>query len=490
MKRHTLTLIRRRDGSPRVVLPLRTWLTMSHLTVFVLPIVVFFGSGALGLDLRNQTVWDLEHQGVILSMLVTNQLKSAQQSQPGVTLEGIGPALSANLRAVKESTLAGIRITDERGIVIATSGTVLGEDLRKDAEVQRALAGEMAVTTKPRGNPSPNPITSKSRRATVRMFVAVPITLNREVLGTIVLSRTPREEVQALIRDMSSTKAMVASCLALLATLWIGLYAGYLLTRSLGIVASGTGRIAEGNFDAAGALVLTEQSHIADVARLAGSVSTMSDRLQTRLSYISEFASNVSHEFKTPLATLRGTLELLDDDPDMPAEQQAKFLENANTEVARLERMVDGLLLLARAEEGGEKAVHPLQDIIAKVSARYDITATGTAGDIAGDASQLESALANLVENAQKYGGDEISVAGWAEEGWTGWDVIDDGPGISAGNLPRVFDRFFTTGRAEGGSGLGLALVRAIAHGHGGRVTVASEPGRTCFRLSLPASGG
>jgi signal transduction histidine kinase len=241
-------------------------------------------------------------------MLVTNQLKFAQQNQPGATLKSIGPTLSENLRLIKESTLAGIRITDDKGVVIATSGTVLGEDLRGDAEIQRALAGQLAVTTKPRGSPSKNPISSRSRRANVRMFVAVPIALNGDVLGTIVLSRTPREELQALYH-MSSTKALVATLSALMATLWVGLYAGYLLTRSLGIVAVGTGQIAEGNFDEASAMALTEQSHVADVARLARSVRAMSGRLRQRLSYISEFASNVSHEFKTPLATLRGTLE-------------------------------------------------------------------------------------------------------------------------------------------------------------------------------------
>ena len=116
-QRHTLWMIRRQDGSARVVLPLRTWLTLSHLTVFLLPILVLIGSGALALDLRNQTVWDLEHQGAILSILVTNQLKFARQNQPGATLESIGPSLSANLRATKEATLAGIRITNRRGVV-------------------------------------------------------------------------------------------------------------------------------------------------------------------------------------------------------------------------------------------------------------------------------------------------------------------------------------------------------------------------------------
>jgi signal transduction histidine kinase len=71
--------------------------------------------------------------------------------------------------------------------------------------------------------------------------------------------------------------------------------------------------------------------------------------------------------------------------------------------------------------------------------------------------------------------------------GQTGFDVIDDGPGISPANLPRIFDRFFTTDRSEG-TGLGLALVKAICEAHGGSVTVQSAPGRTVFSVRLPAA--
>jgi signal transduction histidine kinase len=101
---------------------------------------------------------------------------------------------------------------------------------------------------------------------------------------------------------------------------------------------------------------------------------------------------------------------------------------------------------------------------------------------------QLESAASNLVENALRHGGPgvKVEVVGFTEGAWTGVDVIDDGPGISPANLKKVFDRFFTTDRAKGGTGLGLALVRAVLEAHGGRVEVESAPGHTRFRLVLP----
>jgi signal transduction histidine kinase len=80
----------------------------------------------------------------------------------------------------------------------------------------------------------------------------------------------------------------------------------------------------------------------------------------------------------------------------------------------------------------------------------------------------------------------KVQVVGFTDGAWTGVDVIDDGPGISPANLPKVFDRFFTTDRAKGGTGLGLALVRAVMEAHGGRVEVESVLGRTRLRVVLP----
>jgi signal transduction histidine kinase len=222
-------------------------------------------------------------------------------------------------------------------------------------------------------------------------------------------------------------------------------------------------------------------------------MGTMSARLRQRLRYISEFAGNVSHEFKTPVSSLRGTVELLRDDDDMPPEQRARFLENALSDLDRLSRLVGGLLRLARAEEGGARAVFSLDDVVADVCARHrdgggDVSHSGAAARVDANREQIDSAVGNLVENALRHGGPDVKVqvVGFTDGAWTGVDVIDDGPGISPANLPKVFDRFFTTDRAKGGTGLGLALVRAVMEAHGGRVEVESVLGRTRLRVVLP----
>jgi signal transduction histidine kinase len=227
---------------------------------------------------------------------------------------------------------------------------------------------------------------------------------------------------------------------------------------------------------------------VREVAGLADSVASMAAQLQARLAYISEFASNVSHEFKTPLATLRGTVELLAEDDEMPTDQRTRFLDNASRELDRLERLVSGLLHLARADEGSEHEAVGLQELLDGVAAARGVELQGTAGVVSGSRAQLEAVAVNLVDNALTHGGDGVTVRveAFTTDGRTGFRVVDDGVGITEANLPRIFDRFFTTHRAGGGTGLGLALVRAICERHGGHITARSEAGRTVFEVELP----
>lgn len=465
-------------------LPLRVWLLVAYLVVLVLPVLVLILSGAFGWDLVRQTRWDLEHQAALLEMVVQARAEEGPLRDQEV-------AVSRMLRRAKEATLSGIRLVDPDGLVIASSGDrrYLGEDLSGDPEVRRALAGAPGFTVRPRPPPSHTADwNSKSRRARIRVFLAHPVVVDGEVAGALVLSRTPREELQALYQ-MAPAGLLQGGLMAVLLTMAFGVASSLVLTRSLKAVDQAASRIAEGHFDGLEVLERPKHSHLAEVGRAAWSVEAMAVRLRDRLAYISEFASNVSHEFKTPLATLKGTLELLADDPDMPGEQRTRFLDNASQSVERLERLVSGLLSLARAEEGNAGKRVDLHALLADVTDRFGVPLEGTCGAVRGEAAQLDTVLTNLLENARVHGG-SARVLAFAGGRLTGFEVIDDGPGISEANLPKVFDRFFTTGRAHGSSGLGLALVRAIVFTHGGDVTVESRPGRTTFRVELPRVDG
>ncbi len=469
----------------RISLSLRTWLVLSHLVVFTMPVLALVGTGALANDLRTQTREDLEHQAVLLAQHIEYRLAT------GDTLAELG--LDDTLTQAKQATLAGFRVTDTSGRIVASSGTDQGEDISADPEVATALAGSPGMAIKPRARvaASRKTLDGQSRHADVRVFVARPVYAGAEVVGAVVLSRTPREEVQAFYQ--MAPRLSVGVVLALAGTVGLAFGAGRVLSRSLRSLAEASRGIAAGSEAALLALEPASHSRVAEARALAAAMGTMSARLRQRLRYITEFAGNVSHEFKTPVSSLRGTIELLRDDDEMPPEQRARFLENALADLDRLSRLVGGLLRLARAEEGGARSVFSLDDVVAELAARHPTLArAGTAARVDANREQIESALANLVENALRHGGPDVHVRAetFTDGPWTGVDILDDGPGISPANLPRVFDRFFTTDRAKGGTGLGLALVRAIAEAHGGRVDVESAPGRTRFRFVLPRAGG
>ena len=474
---------------PTLVRPLHDWLLLTHLVVFLLPVVVLVGSGALARDLRQQTVDDIAHQAVLVSLHVET-LVAGSEGPPGEVLTAMGDELSGLLASVKDRTLAGFRVVDSEGVVVAASNGALGGSLADEVEVVDAIRnGASAVWTRDRVPARAAALSSASRRAPVRMFVAEPIVVQGAVVGAVVVSRTPREELQAFWHMAPQLVASVF--IALLGVVGLAVASGRALSRSLRSLLTASDRMAGGDLDAIGDLRRARDSRVTEARELAGAMEVMATRLQSRLRYIGEFASHVSHEFKTPVSSLRGTVELLLDDDDMPPTVRERFLRNALRDLDRLTRMVTGLLRLARAEEGGDRRVLSLGEVVAEVAARHpEVHLEGQGGRVDANEAQLVSAVHNLVENALRYGGADAKVVlrSWATEAETGVEVQDDGPGISAANLPQVFDRFFTTGREVGGTGLGLALVQAVVQAHGGRITVESAPGCTVFRIALPCA--
>src|SRR5258708_5932634 len=183
-----------------------------------------------------------------------------------------------------------------------------------------------------------------------------------------------------------------------------------------------------------------------EFARLAQSFLAMAGRLNARSSFISTFATHVSHELKSPLTSIQGAAELLRDDidaatPAMTDKDRRKFLDNIIADADRLTNISVRLRDLARAE-------NPVA-----------VGATKLSASIAG----LRSAFAALDIRAS-----------------------DDGEGISANNRTQIFDSFFTTRRDSGGTGMGLAIVRAMLDAHGGAIRLLDIEQGTAFELSIP----
>ncbi len=223
-----------------------------------------------------------------------------------------------------------------------------------------------------------------------------------------------------------------------------------------------------------------------------------------------DFVANVSHEIRTPLTAIKGFVETLMQAAEDP-EERRRFLGIIQRHVNRLNDILEDLLALARLEQRGEKAAvileaTPLRGVIEtaaqlvqwKADARGVRLALDCAPEITVrvDATLLEQALINLIDNAVKYSPDNetVHVVAVQADDELQIRVRDHGPGIPQKYQPRIFERFFRVDKARsrkvGGTGLGLAIVKHISQVHGGRVTLESSSGRgSTFTIHLPTPG-
>jgi two-component system phosphate regulon sensor histidine kinase PhoR len=210
-----------------------------------------------------------------------------------------------------------------------------------------------------------------------------------------------------------------------------------------------------------------------------------------------DFVANASHELRTPLTSIRGFVEALEDGAVADPSTAARFLEKIRRHADRMASLVEDLLELSQLESGARpprwQSVRP-GEVAAEVAASF-ADAAGRKGlrlesrdegapAVISDADRIRRILENLVDNAIKYtpaGGHVVVAASAAGEGAAAVTVSDDGPGIAAEHLPRVFERFYRVDKARsrevGGTGLGLAIVRHLADGMGATVTASSRPG-------------
>ena len=223
-----------------------------------------------------------------------------------------------------------------------------------------------------------------------------------------------------------------------------------------------------------------------------------------------EFVANVSHELRTPLSLIKGYVEtLLDGAGDNP-EVATKFLRTIDRNAERLKWLIEDLLTISELESGRIKLnLQPvamdaavgkvLDDFRTRASARnVKLVQLPSGLSVNADPGRLDQVLANLVDNAIKYGRNEgnVTVEGRvAPEGWVEMRVEDDGPGIPAESLERVFERFYRVdkgrSREQGGTGLGLSIVKHIVQSHGGKVWARSQPGQgASFYFTLPRDSG
>lgn len=213
---------------------------------------------------------------------------------------------------------------------------------------------------------------------------------------------------------------------------------------------------------------------------LGRSVIDMAETLRGREAVLRSYADHATHELKGPLTVLRGAAELLDS-PDLSAEDRSRLLARIDEAADRMTALLDAQRVLARAQEPlsrGQSRLRPLMAELALDHSALEIVLDSDAV-LPLSADGLRLVLDHLLGNAAAHGATEVHIV--AQPGLL--RVSDNGPGISPGNRDRIFDPFFTTRRADGGTGMGLPIVRRMLEAHGAEITLEDSAGGAVFAV-------
>ncbi|NLT97535.1 MAG: HAMP domain-containing histidine kinase [Christensenellaceae bacterium] len=286
----------------------------------------------------------------------------------------------------------------------------------------------------------------------------------------------------------------VAVCLV------FGAYMARRLTNPIARVVKAAGRIAKGDFNDR----IDEESSTKEIAELTDSINTLAQTLGSQEALRKRLTADVAHELRTPLATLQSHVEAFIDGVWEPNEAR---LKGFHEEILRLTKLVGELEQLSRYESENlvlNVETFDLAELVRGVAANFESEFTKKGIEVSldtqeqyieADRDKISQVFINLISNALKFTGEggrvEIRVSGTPHAAKA--EVRDTGVGISAEDLPYIFERFYRTdksrNRATGGAGIGLAIVKSIVEAHKGSVTVESEPDKgSAFFVTLPKS--
>ena len=237
---------------------------------------------------------------------------------------------------------------------------------------------------------------------------------------------------------------------------------------------------------------------VREIRFLNADFAVMAEAIARRSRYLRDFAASLSHEFKTPLAGIRGGIELLQDHgAGMSAAERTQFLSNMAGDAQRLSRLVSRLMELAQADmaqaESGARG--DVAAVVARLTDAHSAPGFAVTSSIAPDFPVLgiaeeafETVLATLIENAQQSGASALALSARRAGRLASIALTDNGPGVPEADRVRVFDPFFTSKRERGGTGLGLPIARALVESRGGSLELGETGSGACFVLTLPVA--
>ena len=327
-------------------------------------------------------------------------------------------------------------------------------------------------------------------------LVAQPLVRGGRARGVALYSRD-FEEVEAAVSFIRNRVL-----LATLAALVLALLGGWLVAGRLGRrvrrLELAAGEVSRGSF--VDPLPVDSKDELGQLTRTFNEMQAQLRQVDVARK---EFIATASHELRTPIFSLAGFVELLQDE-DLDEDTRREFLETMSEQVARLQKLSVDLLDLSRLDAGSlelhpeevdlselaRSIVHEFTPAMTDHATDLDVRLPEQGPDALCDPERVAQIMRILLDNALRHtpAGTHVTVRADRSNGAAGFTVADAGPGLPEGSRAKVFERFYT-GDAARGAGLGLAIARELAERMDGRLRVSSQPGGTAFTLELPAGG-
>jgi len=481
------------------LLRIRTRLLLVNLLIVAVPLIGIGFARFYEREMLRRLEQDMIDQGEIL-----RQMLAADPT--GLRLEDRGPVLAAAAR----ETRTRIRLLGPDGQVRADShagGPPEGPESSPPTLLPRAWHASAEV---PAQAPAPIDVSHRDEvvaalqgrygattrfwenRDTLYLFCALPIVREGSVQGAVYLTRSTNP-VRAAMYGLR-TKLIWILAGALAATAILSLFLAGTISRPLTRLTRVAERIAAGD-----RTVRIRLERRDEIGQLARAFDRMARKLDDRARDVAQLAADISHEFKSPLAGIKGAAELLVDGAADDPVARTQFLENILADEERLDRLVTRLLELSRVQaDPAPDEVLDYEAVVREAAgrshgpAKVEVVYRASRTQLRGRRAHLVSAVRNLVDNAQQHAAPGSAIEVRVCDGPGGslrTSVHNRGDPITEANLVRIWDRFFTTRADQGGTGLGLPIVRAVIEAHGGSVSVRSsaEEGTT-FEFDLPCT--
>lgn len=402
-------------------------------------------------------------------------------------------ALTPAVEDTKRVTLSSILLLDEKGVIL-NDATRRGQHFDLP-EVQSALAGKAQTVMRLNTTYYRRTVLEVfSQAATIRLHHARPIYVDERVVGVVLVSRSPRALLRGIYEDRGKIALGVVGIFILL--IGLSMVLGRAIVRPLESLSAASRSLAKGQRQTPKGSAL----QVVEIATLYRDFDVMSDSIDQRSRYLRDFAASVSHEFKTPLAGLRGAIELLQDHgATMSETERATFLANMDADTDRLSHLVRRLLDLARADMAAIDQSASTDCFAALAVARDSLAGPHFCVSLniptplpraAIDGPTLEAIFVTILENARQAGASEVTITAQADVSSLAIMCANNGPPIPQSDQERIFEPFFTSKRAEGGTGMGLSIARSLLRGYGGALSLRTGAGEVCFILEVPIAHG